>query len=100
MIKSYDLYTNKNKLWDIYRRCTRSEDYYNLNVASTTNVFIDNPEDCEYIEQNIVEPLGIDIQWLNNQYDDSVGYNFNVVIKHYNPLQPIHIFTKSTINLS
>lgn len=79
MIKSYDLYTNKNKLWDIYRRCTRSEDYYNLNVASTTNVFIDNPEDCAYIEQNIVEPLGIDKQWLNNQYDNSVGYNFNVV---------------------
>ena len=79
MIKSYDLSTNKNKLWEIYTRCNRSEDYYNPRVASTTNVFIDNADDCAYIEQNIVKPLGIPNSLLKNEYDDSAGYNFNVV---------------------
>lgn len=79
MIKSYDLSINKNKLWEIYHRCTRFEDYYNPQVASTTNVFIDNEDDCRYIEKNIVEPLGIPISYLKNEYDDSSGYNFNVV---------------------
>ena len=79
MIKSYDLYINKNKLWDIYNRCNRSEDYYNVNVASTTNVFIDDQIDCEYIEENIIQPLGITKHVLKNEYDNSRGYNFNVV---------------------
>jgi hypothetical protein len=79
MIKSYDLFTNKNKLWEIYNRCDRSEDYYNPRVASTTNVFIDDADDCAYIEQNIINPLGIPDSLLKNQYDDSVGYNFNVI---------------------
>ena len=79
MIKSYDLATNKAKLWEIYTRCNRSEDYYNPKVASTTNVFIDDVDDCAYIEQNIVKPLGIQDSLLKNEYDDSVGYNFNVV---------------------
>ena len=79
MIKSYDLAINKNKLWDIYNRCNRSEDYYNINVASTTNVFIDDLIDCEYIEENIIQPLGITKHVLKNEYDNSRGYNFNVV---------------------
>ena len=79
MIKSYDLSINKNKLWDIYNRCNRSEDYYNIDVASTTNVFIDDQMDCEYIENNIIQPLGIPEHFLKNEYDNSRGYNFNVV---------------------
>jgi hypothetical protein len=79
MIKSYDLATNKAKLWEIYTRCNRSEDYYNPNVASTTNVFIDDADDCAYIEQNVIKPLGIPDSLLKNEYDDSAGYNFNVV---------------------
>ena len=79
MIKSYDLAINKNKLWDIYNRCNRSENYYNINVASTTNDIIDEPIDCEYIEQNIIQPLGITKHVLKNEYDNSKGYNFNVV---------------------
>lgn len=79
MFRSYNIQIDKNKLWEIYHRCTRSEDYYNPRVASTTNVFIDNPKDRQYIEQNIINPLGIPADFLRNEYDDSDGYNFNVV---------------------
>lgn len=79
MIEFYNLYIDKNRLWNIYNKCSESKDYYNVNVASTTNVFINDLIDCKYIEQNIIQPLGIPKHFLKNQYDDSRGYNFNVI---------------------
>ena len=79
MIKSYDLSISKSDLWDIYYRCDRKEEYYNENVARTTNVFIDNLRDIEYIENQIIKPLGIPDSFLKNEYDNSLGFNFNVV---------------------
>ena len=55
MIKSYDLSISKSDLWDIYYRCDRREEYYNKNVARTTNVFIDDLRDIEYIENQIIK---------------------------------------------
>lgn len=79
MIKSYDLAINKSELFGIYSRCTRSEDYYNPQVAKTTNVFVDDRDDQAYIKTKIIDPLGIPLDYLRNEYDDSLGFNFNVV---------------------
>lgn len=79
VIKSYDLAISKSDLLGIYSRCTRSEDYYNPRVASTTNVFIDKKDDQQYIRDNIITPLGIPQDYLLNEYDNSLGFNFNVV---------------------
>jgi hypothetical protein len=79
MLRTYDLSIDKNKLWEIYSRCSRSKDYYNVRVASTTNVFIDDSNDQEYIRNEIIKPLGIPEDYLLNEYDNSLGFNFNVV---------------------
>ena len=79
MIQPYDLPINKSDLWDIYNRCNRQEEYYDFNVASTTNVFIDNYDDIKYIIDNIIKPLGIPETLLKNFWDDGPGLNFNVV---------------------
>lgn len=79
VIKSYDLAINKSELFGIYSRCTHSEDYYNPRVAKTTNVFIDDWYDQEYIKTEIINPLGIPMDYLRNEYNDSLGFNFNVV---------------------
>jgi hypothetical protein len=79
MIKSYDLAISKSDLFGIYSRCTRSEDYYNPQVAKTTNVFVDDRDDQAYIKTKVIDPLGIPLDYLRNEYDDSLGFNFNVV---------------------
>ena len=79
MIQPYNLPINKSHLWDIYNRCDRQGKYYNFNVASTTNVFIDNYDDIKYIDDNIIKPLGIPHSLLKNFYDNGPGLNFNVI---------------------
>ena len=77
MIQPYDLPINKSDLWDIYNRCNRKEKYFNPSIASTTNVFIDDPNDIEYINNNIINPLGlgadkiyIPVDLIANRWDD------------------------------
>ena len=79
MIQPYDLPINKSDLWDIYNRCNRREHYYDYNIADTTNVFIHNYDDIEYIDNNIIKPLGIPGTLLKNLWNDGPGFNFNVV---------------------
>ena len=91
MIQPYDLPIDKSHLWNIYNRCNRKEKYYNYNIASTTNVFIDDPNDIEYINNNIINPLGlgadkiyipvdlISNRWDDGPWDNGPGFNFNVV---------------------
>jgi len=105
MIKSYDLPINKSDLWDIYNRCDHKEKYYNYNIASTTNVFIDDPNDIEYINNNIIKPLGLGpadkihipadliANIWDGPWDNGNGFNFNVVepggfVKPHRDLNP------------
>ena len=76
VIKSYDLAINKSELFGIYSRCTHSEDYYNPRVAKTTNVFIDDWYDQEYIKTEIINPLGIPMCKLNILLNDSTEAPF------------------------
>jgi hypothetical protein len=84
MLQTYKLDIDKDMLWSIYNRCIQSYDYYDKKVAKTTNVFITNTDDIEYLKKYILYPLGIDEKITHNQYNGGAAYRdtgfcFNVI---------------------
>ena len=84
MFYPYDLTIDKKALWNIYNRCTYIHNYNSVNedIFKGANAFIENEDDIEYIETNIVQPFGLDLEIVRNEYvgfGNNLGFNFNIL---------------------
>jgi hypothetical protein len=68
-------------LRDIYHRCDRYDVYEDARYAKNKNVFIDDDYDFKWIIENILWPIGIQEDEVENLFNEQRcrGINFNII---------------------